>query len=61
MKSIARSYVWWPGLDQAIERVVISVSSCEKYSTSGPPASMDLACSAMAENPHRFCGSINGD
>ena len=63
MKSTARSYVWWPGLDQAIERVVKACSQCQvvKNTASVAPASMDLACSAMAENPHRFCGSIHGE
>ena len=61
MKSIDRSYVWWPGVDQAIERVVKACSQCQVVSTGAPHASMDLACSAMAENPHRFRGSIHGE
>ena len=29
MKSVARSYIWWPGLDKAIEEVVKSCTSCQ--------------------------------
>ena len=29
MKSVARSYIWWPGLDKAIEEVVKSCISCQ--------------------------------
>ena len=29
MKSVARSYMWWPGLDKAIEEVVKSCTSCK--------------------------------
>ena len=28
MKSVARSYMWWPGLDKAIENLAKSCSSC---------------------------------
>ena len=30
MKSLSRSYVWWPGLDQAIEEIVRACSSCQE-------------------------------
>ena len=28
MKALAHSYVWWPGLDQDIEKLVKACSSC---------------------------------
>ena len=30
MKMLARSYVWWPGLDKAIEQLVKSCKSCQE-------------------------------
>ena len=38
MKSIARSYVWWPGLDQAIEHVVKACSQCQVVKNTAPVA-----------------------
>ena len=38
MKSFARSYVWWPGLDQAIERVVKACSQCQVVKNTAPVA-----------------------
>ena len=29
MKAVARSYIWWPGLDKAIENLVKSCVSCQ--------------------------------
>ena len=29
MKSVARSYIWWPDLDEALEEVVKSCTSCQ--------------------------------
>ena len=39
MKMVARSYIWWPGLDQAIEDLVKSCVSCQsvKHSPSVAP------------------------
>ena len=34
MKAIARSYVWWPGLDKAIEHQVKSCKPCQKVKQS---------------------------
>ena len=30
MKMIARSYVWWPGIDKTIEQLVKSCKSCQE-------------------------------
>ena len=31
MKELARSYVWWPGIDQQIEHMVRSCESCQQH------------------------------
>ena len=36
IKSKARSYVWWPGIDKWIEEVVHSCAACQKV-TNDPP------------------------
>ena len=38
MKSLARSYVWWPGLEAALEDKVKSCVSCQQNQKSPPPA-----------------------
>ena len=38
MKSKARSYVWWPGVDSDIERVVRSCLSCQTVRNTAPVA-----------------------
>ena len=38
MKAIARSYVWWPGLDKAIENQVKSCKPCQTVKQSPPKA-----------------------
>ena len=38
MKAIARSYVWWPGLDKAIENQVKSCKPCQTVKHSPPKA-----------------------
>ena len=40
MKVLARSYVWWPGIDQEIEEIVKACSSCQR--TRHNPASAPL-------------------
>ena len=39
MKSVARSYIWWPGLDKSIEEMVKSCTSCQavKHSPADAP------------------------
>ena len=38
LKALARSYVWWPGMDADIEEVVRNCSSCQVTSLSPPVA-----------------------
>ena len=38
MKSIARSYVWWPGMEAALEEAVKSCTKCQQNSNSPPSA-----------------------
>ena len=38
MKSVARSYMWWPGMDQDIETVVHSCLPCQAVKGSPPSA-----------------------
>ena len=38
MKAIARSYVWWPGLDKAIENQAKSCKACQTVKQSPPKA-----------------------
>ena len=44
MKSLARSYVWWPGVDKEIEEVVHQCAMCQINQIN-----------AMGENTHRPC------
>ena len=38
MKTLARSYVWWPGIDKEIESIAKSCSGCVMYKKSPPEA-----------------------
>nr|XP_023659478.1 uncharacterized protein K02A2.6-like [Paramormyrops kingsleyae] len=38
MKGLARSYVWWPDMDQDVEREVQSCEECQKHRKSPPTA-----------------------
>ena len=38
MKSIARSFVWWPGLDKDIERIAKSCTACQQNKHAPSPA-----------------------
>ena len=40
MKALARSYVWWPGMDTEIEEVVRNCSSCQITGPSPPVAEL---------------------
>lgn len=38
MKSVARSFVWWPGMDQEVEEIVRRCEECQKHQKSPPSA-----------------------
>ena len=38
MKTLARSYVWWPGIDREIEKLTKSCSGCITYKKNPPEA-----------------------
>ena len=38
MKSLARSYIWWPGLDADIEKIAKSCGTCKGHQRSPPKA-----------------------
>ena len=54
MEAIARSYIWWPGLDKAIEN---HVKSCKPQTipTKGPFTPMGVADESMGVHTCRFC------
>ena len=37
MKGLARSFVWWPGIDKQIEERVASCETCQPFRNSQPP------------------------
>ena len=64
MKAIARSYMWWLGIDKDIMNIAKSYLPCLE-NKSQPAAAplypcMDLAYHIMEKNSHRFCRSFPG-
>ena len=41
MKSLARMYVWWPGLDKDIEKLLHGCTKCQEVSSVPPPAPLN--------------------
>ena len=44
LKAIARSHVWWPGLDKALEDLVSSCFKCQAVRNSPPAAPLHPWC-----------------
>uniref|UniRef100_A0A5S6R676 RNA-directed DNA polymerase n=1 Tax=Trichuris muris TaxID=70415 RepID=A0A5S6R676_TRIMR len=38
MKALARSYIWWPGIDEAVERRVADCTDCQQHRGNPPKA-----------------------
>ena len=60
MKSIARSYLWWPGLDKEIEKLVATCTACQavRQAPAAAPLHPWIWHKTLAKDPHRFCWSI---
>lgn len=63
MKTLARSYVWWPRIDHDIENLAKSCDACLKDGPNPPKA--ELHVWQWPEGPNErihvdFCGPING-
>lgn len=56
MKALARSYVWWPGLDADIETIVHSCDVCQRQRNAPPEAPLHLW-----EHPRRPWSRIHVD
>ena len=56
MKSLARSFVWWPGIDEEIEEVVKTCEMCQQTRTEAPCAPLHAW-----EWPHRPWDRIHLD
>ena len=55
MKALARSYVWWPGLDLDLVNLAKSCLQCQEVKVSPPVAplpSLGVAGTAMAEDTY---------
>ena len=63
MKSLARSYLWWPKVDKDIEELVKSCRPCLNihHAPAVAPSPMGLAFEAMAENSRGFCWAFPRD
>ena len=52
MKSLARSYIWWPKIEKDVEHLAKSCPGCQLQ------ALMGMASHTLAENSCRFCWTV---
>ena len=60
MKSLARMYVWWPGIGDDIKKTVRQCTDCQlhqSYTCSSSTKSVAMAHPSMGKTPSRFCRS----
>ena len=60
MKSVARSYMWWPGLDKELKQLAKSCQSCQAVKGAPPLAPLHPWIWPMAESSSRFCWPLPG-
>ena len=56
MKAVARSYLWWPGMDNDLEEAVRACERCQKHATP-----MVMAETTMVAHSRRLCGTVHGE
>ena len=54
MKSLMRSYTYWPWIDHDIEKIVKTYIGCCAFATKYPPVNFQL----WPKTTHRLCGTI---
>ena len=54
MKVVARSYVWWDGIDKDIESQGKACLRCQEQKSKPPTSSMDMVDFSLEENSRRF-------
>ena len=61
MKSLARSYIWWPKIDKDIEHLAKSCPGCQLQQNEAgkvPLHPWEWPTTLLAENPFRFCWAV---
>jgi hypothetical protein len=59
MKALARSHVWWSGIDKELESLVKSCPDCAAVKQTPAKAHLELAEQTLGENSHRLCWSLH--
>jgi len=61
MKGLARSFVWWPGMDKELEQMVkCQLSTISEDTSSSTPTPMGIAQATMVKNTCKLCWSLPG-
>ena len=63
MKGVARSYVWWPGMDADIESCTKACELCQlvQRNPTNAPVHPWILCSRLGERVHiDYAGSVEG-
>ena len=61
MKSLARSYAWWPKMDKNLKIRVRTCENCQINRKNLPEAPLHPWEWPMEENLNRLCWSISGE